>query len=211
MDIFSRYYRVDDGNSKVSGLGIGLYICKEIVSRHNGRIWADKLHMSKLSIVGLHNPICYLRNMNRLILIGNGFDLAHGLKTSYKDFIHAYMHRCFQNAFDHMEYEDPLIKIKRTNYFLRDAEQRHNWVENYLAKYVDSENQISIGWGDRSNENQYYVIDCKSALLDRLLKSASITNWVDTEGIFYIQNHSIGNAFMQRQIERVKYDWNTPY
>jgi hypothetical protein len=25
--------------------------------------------------------------MNRLILIGNGFDLAHGLKTSYKDFI----------------------------------------------------------------------------------------------------------------------------
>jgi len=25
--------------------------------------------------------------MNRIILIGNGFDLAHGLKTGYKDFI----------------------------------------------------------------------------------------------------------------------------
>jgi hypothetical protein len=25
--------------------------------------------------------------MNRIILIGNGFDLAHGLKTNYKDFI----------------------------------------------------------------------------------------------------------------------------
>ncbi len=25
--------------------------------------------------------------MNRLILVGNGFDLAHDLKTSYKDFI----------------------------------------------------------------------------------------------------------------------------
>jgi hypothetical protein len=25
--------------------------------------------------------------VNRLILVGNGFDLAHGLKTSYKDFI----------------------------------------------------------------------------------------------------------------------------
>lgn len=24
--------------------------------------------------------------MNRLVLIGNGFDLAHGLKTSYKNF-----------------------------------------------------------------------------------------------------------------------------
>ncbi len=25
--------------------------------------------------------------LNKLILIGNGFDLAHGLKTSYADFI----------------------------------------------------------------------------------------------------------------------------
>lgn len=25
--------------------------------------------------------------MNRLVLIGNGFDLAHGLKTSYADLL----------------------------------------------------------------------------------------------------------------------------
>lgn len=41
QNIFSRYYRVDGDNSKVSGLGIGLYICHEIVSRHNGKIWAE--------------------------------------------------------------------------------------------------------------------------------------------------------------------------
>ena len=28
--------------------------------------------------------------MNRIILIGNGFDLAHGLKTNYNDFINAF-------------------------------------------------------------------------------------------------------------------------
>ena len=28
--------------------------------------------------------------MNRLVIIGNGFDLAHGLKTSYMDFINWY-------------------------------------------------------------------------------------------------------------------------
>jgi len=39
--IFSRYYRVDDNNSKVSGLGIGLYLCYEIVTRHHGKIWAE--------------------------------------------------------------------------------------------------------------------------------------------------------------------------
>jgi hypothetical protein len=29
--------------------------------------------------------------MNRLIIIGNGFDLAHGIKTSYKEFILDYI------------------------------------------------------------------------------------------------------------------------
>ena len=29
--------------------------------------------------------------MNRLVIIGNGFDLAHGLKTSYGDFINYYI------------------------------------------------------------------------------------------------------------------------
>lgn len=31
--------------------------------------------------------------MNRLVLIGNGFDLAHGLKTKYEDFINWYWER----------------------------------------------------------------------------------------------------------------------
>jgi signal transduction histidine kinase len=38
--VFSRYYRVDE-SSKVSGLGIGLYLCHEIVTKHGGKIWAE--------------------------------------------------------------------------------------------------------------------------------------------------------------------------
>jgi PAS domain S-box-containing protein len=40
-DIFSRFYRVDDNNPNISGLGIGLYLSKEIILRHNGKIWAE--------------------------------------------------------------------------------------------------------------------------------------------------------------------------
>jgi len=36
--------------------------------------------------------------MNKLIMLGNGFDLAHGLKTSYNDFILWYIKQCFSAA-----------------------------------------------------------------------------------------------------------------
>jgi PAS domain S-box-containing protein len=37
--LFSRFYRVESTSKKFSGLGIGLYISYEIVTRHGGRMW----------------------------------------------------------------------------------------------------------------------------------------------------------------------------
>ncbi|TFF38539.1 sensor histidine kinase [Mucilaginibacter psychrotolerans] len=40
--IFDRYYRAGTEHTKhISGFGVGLYICAEIIERHDGRIWAD--------------------------------------------------------------------------------------------------------------------------------------------------------------------------
>lgn len=36
--LFDRYYRVDPSGHQGSGLGLGLYICDEIITRHNGTI-----------------------------------------------------------------------------------------------------------------------------------------------------------------------------
>lgn len=49
--------------------------------------------------------------MNRIILIGNGFDLAHGMKTSYKDFILSYLRYSFGNMLENKVFEDKLLKI----------------------------------------------------------------------------------------------------
>lgn len=40
-EIFSRFYRVNETKSQASGLGLGLYLSQEIVSRHGGTIWAE--------------------------------------------------------------------------------------------------------------------------------------------------------------------------
>jgi len=51
--------------------------------------------------------------MNRIILVGNGFDLAHGLKTSYKDFIIWYLVKCFgQRSYLPSTYENKLLRIE---------------------------------------------------------------------------------------------------
>ena len=40
--LFERYYRVEGEHTKlISGFGIGLYLCAEIVEIHNGTIWVD--------------------------------------------------------------------------------------------------------------------------------------------------------------------------
>jgi PAS domain S-box-containing protein len=39
--VFDRYYRAESSGSKYTGLGLGLYICTEIIKRHDGQIGAE--------------------------------------------------------------------------------------------------------------------------------------------------------------------------
>lgn len=40
-NIFKRFYRLDTSTTKEVSLGLGLYITKEIIERHNGKIWVE--------------------------------------------------------------------------------------------------------------------------------------------------------------------------
>ncbi len=50
----------------------------------------------------------------RIILIGNGFDLAHGLPTKYSDFLLWYINKAIQkhNISNNKKYIDELITTK---------------------------------------------------------------------------------------------------
>ncbi len=41
-DIFERFYRTKDSSVHISGFGLGLYICRDILQRHNGKIWVER-------------------------------------------------------------------------------------------------------------------------------------------------------------------------
>lgn len=53
--------------------------------------------------------------MNRLIIIGNGFDLAHDLKTSYSDFICDYLINSCKQFLSDLNFRDPLTHITCTD------------------------------------------------------------------------------------------------
>lgn len=40
-NIFDRFYRTKDTSIHISGFGLGLYICKDIINRHHGKIWVE--------------------------------------------------------------------------------------------------------------------------------------------------------------------------
>ena len=64
------------------------YYCGESHGRSADiRLFDDNHHIKDYRDVGIDEKTL---TMNRILLIGNGFDLAHSLKTSYADFIDWY-------------------------------------------------------------------------------------------------------------------------
>lgn len=138
--------------------------------------------------------------MNRLILLGNGFDLAHGMKTSYNDFILWYLENCFKSALKE-KYEDELIEILFDNNY-------HNYDVNGKVKiksikeYIDDRYEegtlVNLFVGDAlipmvsySTNRRYHKPtepfsgQIKSELLKMMLQNCSSKRWVDIENLFY--------------------------
>jgi abortive infection AbiH-like protein len=115
--------------------------------------------------------------MNRLILIGNGFDLAHGMKTRYKDFLLDYLVTSINSFYDQNSFSDSLFSMR-----FRDINRGH-WqkpidyatVDNVLERF----NQIKVDYNSR------IIIDITSNFLFESLEKIEKLNWVDLEMEFF--------------------------
>lgn len=98
--------------------------------------------------------------MNRLIIIGNGFDMAHGLKTSYKDFINWYMNQRVQKLADEPTTESADALCSYT--IDRDVSSYYtSWEELIDYKSLKTKN-----WENFVNQySQYFTFNLNSATL----------------------------------------------
>jgi hypothetical protein len=130
--------------------------------------------------------------MNRIILIGNGFDLAHDLKTSYQNFIDDYWskkHELLQNLLhserkiESEQYEDDNIII---NNIIRFGTSSFN---NNEKKYGYNLFVDRITHGHIRGELHF-----KNRFLKHITESVVINNWVDIEEEYYRQLLDIKNG-----------------
>jgi hypothetical protein len=114
--------------------------------------------------------------MNHIILIGNGFDLAHGLKTSYIDFLTWYINDINENMLKYQIHKDDLVEI----YF----KQRAGYSE--APPSLNNSNLTSSPFKFFENIRAYrYNVDFKGELGKSLFNNLHIENWVDIENTYY--------------------------
>ena len=108
--------------------------------------------------------------MRTLIIIGNGFDLAHGLKSSFKDFLEYYLKKSWDIFLDEESYKDELFEIKYKNQYekFHPAGTTDKIFEYY--KLLETSPLIEIKYSD---------------LIKESLEKINLLSWVDLEMEFF--------------------------
>ena len=121
---------------------------------------------------------------NKLVIIGNGFDLAHGFKTSYNDFMLWYLNDFIQQTRNNYSFEDTLLIATR--------------------KYIDSLPEELKSLGDFKDYFSMKNPNCtiKSVFLDKLIHSHKQFNWIDIEREYYSSIVDIYEKIIQNLKDR---------
>jgi len=150
--------------------------------------------------------------MNRIILIGNGFDLAHGLKTSYRDFIDDFWKQKKREIFSYYiktcrEYHDdenyiPWEDSIFTDAYIKSCKEYRDDIIDIILSDVPPDVDYCIDHSDRVNhlfpimENDYNwlnkiqklgaKIEHRNVFLKTISEKAWLQNWVDIEEEYYL-------------------------
>lgn len=140
--------------------------------------------------------------MNRIILIGNGFDKAHGMLTGYTDFINNYWEnvgRDILNGKDLSQCGENLISLK-----LCDVHSPIVSYDGSIKNYSDFENFLKV----INTPKTIVEFQFKNLFFGQLSKAASLKNWVDVENEYYSSLISIlRNENSNESIETLNNDF----
>lgn len=115
--------------------------------------------------------------MNRLVILGNGFDLAHGLPTSYKDFIFHYIISGIKYAHAKRTFENDLISIK--------ASRIYGDLKKMVLDKIESLDDLRSAIMNKVMQESF-EIDFKGSFLGDIFEESSENElWLDIEKLYY--------------------------
>ncbi|WP_036876973.1 AbiH family protein [Xylanibacter oryzae] len=120
--------------------------------------------------------------MNRIVLVGNGFDLAHNLPTKYEDFINWYWGERIKMMYNcpNQIMKDNLCSLEILNYTANDAFAAFTLSKACSFNYTNWNNILKMIIKDK---NDYKVI--YSPLFGVICKSIETRGWIDIENEYY--------------------------
>ena len=127
--------------------------------------------------------------MNRIVIIGNGFDLSHSFKTSYDDFIFWFFYTKIEGVIegDQNSYSDDFIEISSSNGKLsvsgsiKKCDSIDELKKDENLKWFSS--NVRPLFGSEKNLYANYNIIIKSSFLEGLITSKK--NWTDIEKYYF--------------------------
>lgn len=126
--------------------------------------------------------------MNKLVLIGNGFDMAHGLPTSYKDFIDDFWENFPTNYNDDIytdfisfnENDKELLEYGKINNYNDLKKNLGIYCQTFGHKYNYTDEEYS-----RKLYQYDYIFRFQNRFFKNLNLKCSIENWVDIENEYF--------------------------
>jgi hypothetical protein len=108
---------------------------------------------------------------NRIVIIGNGFDIACGMKTSYDDFILDYVKDNIIKAFDGIV-DNSLMRIENVSGM---SKADNPQIIEHFEKLEDLEREC----------RKHFKLEYKGELIKEIFKQKSRLNWVDIESLYF--------------------------
>lgn len=129
--------------------------------------------------------------MNRLIIIGNGFDIAHGIRSSFKDFIEDYFRNALNTFIENNIYSDELFELRHEIKGRKFQESKILEIDEVFIFLEDYINREDI------------IVNFKSSFLESIYKSIDNLNWVDIEVIYFKQLSTQAHHENRKKIKKI--------
>ena len=133
-------------------------------------------------------------NMNRIVIVGNGFDLAHGYRTSYKDFIEWYWEQWKNRLLSSSEsfLVDGLcsfkLKTRISSFFdaFKFDSELSNIIVTYNSMFTPRVKSMPMAFEFINTlQRAYNCVEVKISPLLLEIQKRIESNWVDIETLYY--------------------------